>query len=249
VLCHSLVRSEPHLARVAASYIFRNKYAGKIAYLVNPTTKNLQHMKKLLFNLMALSLLAIGCNSETKPSEAATAITTTEKQLTPEEEMKAWMDYATPGKMHEWLAKSNGTWESEVTSWMHPDSPAVKSKAVSVNKMILGGRYQEGTFTGDMMGMPFEGRAIVGYDNAMKVFHSSWVDNMGTGVMNMEGVYDPNTKTLTSKGKMVDPGTGKELDVREVITFIDDNNQKMEMFCTKNGKETKNMEIVSKRKK
>jgi hypothetical protein len=206
-------------------------------------------MKKTLFSLMALSLLIVSCNSETKPSDAATAITTTEKKLTPAEEEKAWMEYATPGKMHEWLTKSTGTWQSEVMSWMHPDSPAVKSKAISVNKMILGGRYQEGTFTGDMMGMPFEGRSIVGYDNAKKVFQSSWVDNMGTGFMNMEGVYDPNTKTLTSKGKMVDPGTGKEMEMREVLTFIDDNTQKMEMFCTKNGKEEKAMEIYSKRKK
>ncbi len=206
-------------------------------------------MKKIFYSLMAISLLTTACNSDTKPSDVASATVQPEKTLTPEEEQKAWMDYATPGKMHEWLAKGNGTWESEVMSWMHPDSPAVKSKAISVNKMILGGRYSEGTFTGDMMGMPFEGRSIIGYDNAKKVFQSSWVDNMGTGFMNLEGVYDANAKTLTSKGKMIDPGTGKEIEMREVVTFIDDNTQKMEMFCTKKGKEEKMMEIYSKRKK
>jgi hypothetical protein len=100
-----------------------------------------------------------------------------------------------------------------------------------------------------MMGMPFEGKSTMAYDNFTKKFISSWVDNMGTGVMTMEGTYDNKTKTLTSKGKMVDPTAGKELDVREVVTIIDDNTQKMEMYCTKDGKEMKTMEMIAKKRK
>ena len=49
---------------------------------------------------------------------------------------------------------------------------------------------------------------------------------------------------------MVDPVTGKEKKVKEIITYIDDNTQKMEMFdIDANGKEFKNMEINSKRRK
>jgi hypothetical protein len=86
------------------------------------------------------------------------------------------------------------------------------------------------------------------YDNAKKVFISTWIDNMGTGIMTMEGTYDSTSKTMTMKGKMVDPTTGKDCDVREVMTFVDDNTQKMEMYCTMHGKEMKTMEMVSKRK-
>ena len=49
---------------------------------------------------------------------------------------------------------------------------------------------------------------------------------------------------------MVDPVTGKEKKVKEVITYIDENTQKMEMFdIDTNGKGFKNMEILSKRRK
>ncbi|MBK9333372.1 MAG: DUF1579 family protein [Ignavibacteria bacterium] len=32
----------------------------------------------------------------------------------------------------------------------------------------MGGRYQQGKHTGDMMGMPFEGMSLLGYDNAFE---------------------------------------------------------------------------------
>jgi hypothetical protein len=35
--------------------------------------------------------------------------------------------------------------------------------------------------------MPFEGISTLGYDNAKKTFFSTWIDNMGTGMMVMEG--------------------------------------------------------------
>jgi predicted RNA-binding protein len=48
---------------------------------------------------------------------------------------------------------------------------------------------------------------------------------------------------------MVDPVTKKAKKVKEVITYIDDNNQKMEMFdVLEDGKEFKSMQVVSKRK-
>jgi hypothetical protein len=119
--------------------------------------------------------------------------------------------------------------------------------------MVLGNRYQQSIHKGDMMGMPFEGISTVGYDNHKKVFIMSWIDNMGTGVMNGEGPWDEATKSITFKGKMVDPslGTGKECDYREVFTIIDKDNQKMEMYCPdpKTGKEFKTMELKMTRKK
>ncbi len=210
-------------------------------------------MKKVFLGLVALSMFVIGCDNDdsktdSKDSTAATTTNEPEKKLTPEEEQKAWMAYMTPGDVHKMLEKSNGTWTGEGQMWMHPDSPAIKMSGTAVNKMILGGRYQESVHTGTMMGMPFEGRSTVGYDNAKKVFMSSWIDNMGTGVMNMVGTWDEATKTINFTGKMVDPGTGKDLDMRETWQIIDDNTQKMEMFCTKNGKEMKSMEMTMKRK-
>ena len=163
-------------------------------------------------------------------------------------EMKAWMAYMTPGSVHEMLAKSNGEWTGDITMWMSPDAPPTKSTGTSVNSMILGGRYQQSNYTGNMMGMPFEGISVLGYDNSKKKFINSWVDNMGTGMMILEGDWDDATKTVNFKGKQTDPMTGNDMDVRETFQIIDDNNQKMEMFMTQNGNEMKTMEILFKRK-
>ena len=162
--------------------------------------------------------------------------------------MKAWEAYMTPGDVHKMMAKDDGTWNAEVSMWMSPDAPPAKSTGSCTNIMIMGGRYQQSAFKGTMMGKPFEGMGLMGYDNAKKTFVSSWVDNMGTGIMNMEGTWDEATKSITLKGKTADPMTGKDLDVREVYKVIDDKNHLMEMYMTTDGKEMKTMEIKFTRK-
>lgn len=163
-----------------------------------------------------------------------------------EKMQKAWMAYSTPGEQHKELAKCDGNWKAAVTHWMMPGSEGMKSDGTCTNKMIMGGRYQLTEFKGNFMGMPFEGMGILGYDNAKKVFNNSWVDNMGTGVMTMEGKWDAKTNSITFKGMMVDPMTGKDCKVREIFKMIDDSKQIMEMYApTPDGKgEFKTMEIV-----
>ncbi|MGI8952294.1 MAG: DUF1579 domain-containing protein [Chitinophagaceae bacterium] len=165
-----------------------------------------------------------------------------------QEDMQKWTVFMTPGDTHKMLAKSDGNWNEDITMWMVPNTPAQKSTATCVNKMILGGRYQESISTGAFNGMPFEGHSIVGYDNAKKILVSSWIDNFGTGIIYMEGTYDPSTKTATFKGKETDPMTGNDIDVRQTMQFIDDNTQLLTMYQTQNGQEFKSMEIKFTRK-
>ena len=165
-----------------------------------------------------------------------------------EAEMKKWTEYMTPSLMQKMMAKWDGTWNESITMWMIQGAPEQKMETTGVNKMILGGRYQESKHTGTMMGMPFEGLGTTGWDNAGKHFVSSWVDNFGTGMLYMEGPWDEAKKTMTLKGKMVDPMTGKLIALRQVVKVIDDNTQLMEQFTEKDGKEFKNMEIKMTRK-
>ena len=219
-------------------------------------------MKRITITICAITVLFFfSCNDnktedKTTSKDSTTTPTDTSKMssqtlsqpMDSAAMMKCWMNYMTPGDVHKMLAKSNGTWNEEVTTWMDPSKPPMKSKSTAVNKMILGGRYQQSTHTGTMMSMPFEGMSTLGFDNAKKVLVSSWIDNMGTGIMNMEGTWDSTTHTANLKGKVVDPMTGKDMDVRETFTITDDNNQKLEMFATQGGKEMKTMEILFKRK-
>jgi hypothetical protein len=159
--------------------------------------------------------------------------------------MKNWQEYMTPSKVHQMMATWDGTWKTETTTWMEPGKPPMKSSGQAVNKMILNGLYQETIFTGDMMGMPFEGHGTMGYDNAKKVFVSTWVDNMGSGIMYMKGTWNAATKSITLKGKGYDPTSGKDCEMKEVFKVIDDNNQVMEMYGPNpmDGKPMKMMEI------
>jgi hypothetical protein len=220
------------------------------------------HMKKTSILFAALACWALtGCNNENTSDKhdagadttaTASAASTEATALAPPPDSatmtKAWMDYATPGDMHKWLASGDGTWMGETTMWMHPSQPPVKSSgSKAVFKMVYGGKYQESKHTGDMMGMPFEGTSVTGYDNALKKFVSTWYDNMGTGLMNMEGTWDDASKTLTMKGKCTDMITGKEFEMRETLHVIDEKTRKMEMYTTQWGPETKCMEIDMKK--
>lgn len=203
------------------------------------------------------SAILISCNSEVNNPESTKADSsgTTTLASEPKAEewvavdsataMKAMMEAGTPGKEQAALAKANGNWKAEVTMWESPEATPMKSKASVTNKMIMGGRYQVSTFKGDMMGMPFEGTSTIGYDNARKLWVSSWVDNMSTGIMNMEGTSDDANKTVTYTGKWICPANGKMCEMKQVIKTIDDKTEIMEMYGPdlKTGKQYKSMEM------
>jgi hypothetical protein len=94
------------------------------------------------------------------------------------------------------------------------------------------------------------GHSTMGYDNLRKVFVSTWIDNMGSGIIMMEGTYDAATKTLNMKGKQSDPTYNKQSDMRQEVIFTDDDSYTMNMYGTgPDGKEMKVMDVVLKRKK
>jgi len=189
-------------------------------------------MKKtrILFLLACISLISIGGRALAQDADA----------------MKKMTDFMTPGDMQKILAAADGKWSEDITLWMAPGQPPLKSTGTVDYKMILGGRYQQGNITASFNGMPYEAVSITGYDNMKKLFFSSYVDNMGTGVLNMEGSYDAATKTITLTGTELDPMTGKEMKMRETLKMVDDHTEVTAMYEITGGKETKLMEIILK---
>jgi hypothetical protein len=191
-------------------------------------------MKKISLALAILCLLTANVQAQT------------------EAEMKAWQEYMTPGDQHKVLASMDGEWDGDVTTWHAPNTEGSVSKSTTANKMIMGGRYQISNHTGNMMGMPFEGMSITGFDNAKKKFIATWIDNVGTGIMVLEGGWNAATKTMTLTGKAVDPSAGnaKEMAVRQTFRIVDANTHLMEMFGPgPDGKEYKMMQIKMTKKK
>ncbi|MBC8048130.1 MAG: DUF1579 domain-containing protein [Fimbriimonadaceae bacterium] len=158
-------------------------------------------------------------------------------------ETQKWMAYMTPGEEHKMMKAAEGEWKAKTKMWMDPTQPPMESESKVKCEMILGGRYLSQEFNGSMMGMPFNGMGIIGYDNAAKKYVGTWIDNMGTGVFYQEGNMKSNN-TLEMVGMMVDPMTGKDMKVKTIYTFMDDKTEKMEMYNVVDGKEIKAMEMI-----
>lgn len=163
--------------------------------------------------------------------------------------MEMYMAAAQPGKMHEYLAQSVGTWEGKVTMW-EPGAPAQESACTSKTKKMMDGRFVRTEVKGNMMGMPFEGFGLYGYDNTSKKFQATWCDNMGTGMMTGTGDLGADGKTLTWTMSFNDPATGKPTTMREIDKHTADGGMTLEMYGPdpKTGKEYKMMEIKFTRK-
>jgi Protein of unknown function (DUF1579) len=164
--------------------------------------------------------------------------------------MKVWKEVATPGAPHALLARLAGSWETTTKTWMEPGTPPGVTKGTAEFSMILGGRFLQQQATGEMMGMPFTGMGLTGYDNFRKEYTMLWVDDSGTAMYSAEGTADASGKTITFKGTSDDPYTGKKNQpVKYVSTIVDDNTQLFEIYGFQDGKETKMMEMTYERKK
>ncbi|HEY1196601.1 DUF1579 domain-containing protein [Flavobacterium sp.] len=213
-------------------------------------------MKKLTAALVLTTLCFISCKKEVK-TETTTATDSlavkTEEPLIEEPldsaaQMKAWQEYATPGNPHKMMADEVGTWNCDMTFWSEANGKPEKATSTAVIRMILGGRYQEADYKGTMMGQPFEGKSTLAYNNASEEYTTTFIDNMGTGMMVAMGKYDESKKSMELKGEMVNPVNGKKTPYREVYTIVDPKTRKMEMYDTKDGSEYKSMEIVMTKK-
>ena len=177
-----------------------------------------------------------------------------EMQLPPgwtAEDMQACMAAAAPGKMHEHLVKSVGTWQGKNTMWMYPGAEPMKSESTATITPMLDGRFVKCEMSGDMPGMgPYNGFALYGFDNVSQKFVSTWIDNCGTGMAHGTGDLSPDGKTLTWNYTYNCPLTKKPTALREVETFTSNDARKLEIFGVdpKSGKEFKMMEIELTRK-
>ena len=162
--------------------------------------------------------------------------------------MEVYKKVATPGAPHKLFASLEGTWTTRTKSWMEPDKPPTEMTGTCTQKMLLGGRYLHQEYTGEMMGEPFNGINIIGYDNHTKKYVSVWFDSMSTGIYLFEGTAGADGKTITQESSFDDPVRGP-MGWRSVTRFMDDNTLEYEMYLTpKGGKEEKMMEMTVTRK-
>jgi len=217
-----------------------------------------------LIALVAIaSVVSVAFAQSPQPSVPSTAATapvaspaTTAASPDPAEMMKQMMEMAKLNENHKLLADLAGTW-SYTVKMMAPGETPSTSTGTLTRKPVMNGRFFVGEYSGTMK-MPgadgkmkdftFKGMSLEGYDNVKQKFVSSWVDNMGTGIMDSEGSYDPATKTFTYNGE-VEPVPGMKMPVREVIKVTDKNHHTFEWYENRGGQDVKTLEINYTRKK
>src|SRR5262249_43819145 len=142
----------------------------------SPTTRRFPMKKCIALAAVALLVAATALAADSPPAMSA------QQQAMMDKMMKA----ATPGPQHQMLKKMAGEWNAKVKFQMDPTQPWQESQSTSTITMLMDGRYCQEVVSGQMMGGPFNGMGITGYDNVIGKYVGTWIDNMGTGIETMQ---------------------------------------------------------------
>lgn len=173
--------------------------------------------------LLVLLVAQRGVSQQTeKPGAAAAA----QPQMSAEmaERMANWERYNALGPEHAQFKEMVGEYNADMLWWMEPNTPPMTFKGKAKFELILDGHYLKQTYTcPDMMGTPYTGIGIEGYDRFAKRYVSIWLDNMSNSIMMQYGKCSESGKVCTYYGREHDSSTG-ELDkvVKAVLSHDGD---------------------------
>lgn len=189
---------------------------------------------------LSLIALAFSLALPAAAQEAAPAVPSPEEQAM----MAAYEKAAAPGPQHAKMAESVGSFDMAVLSWQSPDAPPTSDTGISTRRMVLGGRVMVEEAKATMMGQPFDGLGLHGFDNVSGKYWATWNDSVGTGLMVAEGDCD-DQGTCTFTGSWNDPVTKGKVTARMTSRWPDANTEIFEMFGPgPDGKEMKMMQIT-----
>ena len=171
-----------------------------------------------------------------------------EKKVDMKEILEIYRKVGTPGEPHKLLGKLEGLWTTRTRSWMEPGKPPVEETGTCEQRLILNGHYLRQEYSGSMMGAPFTGINIVGYNNHTKKFESIWIDSFSTAIFYFVGTASADGRIITQECSYDDPVKGPAI-WRSVTRIRDENTQEFEMYVIpKGGKEERVMEMTVSRK-
>lgn len=150
-----------------------------------------------------------------------------------------------PGEYHELLKPFAGRFRAEVKMWMQPGEPHVTTGTM-VNSFRLNDLYLHQDYQGDSMEGPFPafaGEGFWGYNSTSRQYEGFWIDNVSPAMQMETGTVDETGKVWTMHSETLNPQTGEPMVRRSVITLIDEDHNKIEMYFSVGGEEIKNMEI------
>jgi len=172
-------------------------------------------LKKLTFALITATLVV---------GFAGSVILKAQDEMSEDQMMQMMMKYGTPGEGHKKLDGMTGSWTFTSKWWADPKAHPELSNGTCESNWILGGRFVQENVTGDMMGQPFHGMGLTGYDNYGEKYQMFWIDEMATCFMIADGTIDKGGKVITFTGSYDDYMTGKkDKPFKGQVEFVDSN--------------------------
>jgi hypothetical protein len=143
------------------------------------------------------------------------------------------------------LLQDVGEWDAIVKCAV-PGQPAAEEKGTEKVTAICNGRWLWSDFKGQMMGQPFQGHGLVGFDADKKQYVSLWFDSMSPTFALTTGTFDAAGKTGNFAGDCVCP-EGKPMTIQQVLTRKGEGTRNNQMKFVSGG-ETTTMEITYQRR-
>ncbi|MBR90916.1 MAG: hypothetical protein CMO66_06580 [Verrucomicrobiales bacterium] len=91
-----------------------------------------------------------------------------------------------PGEHHKHLKMMAGTWDVESKMYMIPGQ-VMKGTYVEVARIQPGGFWLISNIEGKVMGMPFHGHTVLGYEARKKQYTGIWVDSFASILVTSTG--------------------------------------------------------------
>ncbi len=150
-----------------------------------------------------------------------------------------------PSAAHELLAKGVGDWEARTTCMAPGQKPVVETGRERVLP-ICGGRWFWSDFTGTMMGQPFQGHSLTGYDAGQQRYVAFWIDSTSPMRSLTHGTHDPKTHAWTFTGECVDMA-GKPAKIHQTYVQKDADTRALQMtFEGPDGKQEMKVDYARK---
>ena len=188
---------------------------------------------------VAMEIVRKRSKPSSKPATAVASTPLTEVKATAEKTVSVAASMPSPG--HAELHRCVGKWNTTMRM-PSPEGKVEETPGTEVSSAVCNGLFVWTDFHGTMMGQPFEGHGLVGYDPGTKTYTNYWVDSMSPFLTELAGTYDSKTKTMSASGKSMDP-MGNAVPMTENITWKDDHNR-IANFTFGSGAETQKFEIL-----
>lgn len=134
-----------------------------------------------------------------------------------------------PTTEHQMLADHAGKWNVACKFYMEPGKPPMETPATESVEMV-GPFWTISKYESNLMGMPFVGRATMGYEPHAQRFVSTWIDSCTPALFSFTGKQKGDT--IEMRGEAWSCMTNSLLMHRTTEKHISKNERLFEMFCT-----------------